>query len=175
MNKRKGFTIIEVVLVLAIAGLIFLMVFIALPALQRSQRNAGCKNNLTVAIGLLQNYKSNNRGVMVGFGPGREYGFNRTTGEGSDHPFWGYYINSEMSDDLTFKVHPGPLVEFWSPGSVTTNSYGRIIAFLNSECIAPSLSYVVGEPVLRRKVGSSAIWTILEQGGSGRMIYCQDF
>lgn len=33
---KKGFTIIEVVLVLAIAGLIFLMVFLALPALQRS-------------------------------------------------------------------------------------------------------------------------------------------
>ncbi|OYX35483.1 hypothetical protein B7Z00_05080, partial [Candidatus Saccharibacteria bacterium 32-50-10] len=31
--KQKGFTIIEVVLVLAIAALIFLMVFIALPAL----------------------------------------------------------------------------------------------------------------------------------------------
>ena len=42
MNKHKqkqGFTIIEVVLVLAIAALIFLMVFMALPALQRSQRD----------------------------------------------------------------------------------------------------------------------------------------
>ena len=35
-NLNPGFTIIEVVLVLAIAGLIFLMVFIALPAIQRS-------------------------------------------------------------------------------------------------------------------------------------------
>jgi prepilin-type N-terminal cleavage/methylation domain-containing protein len=41
INKPKahGFTIIEVVLVLAIAGLIFLIVFLALPALQRSQRD----------------------------------------------------------------------------------------------------------------------------------------
>ena len=38
-KSKKGFTIIEVVLVLAIAGLIFLMVFVALPALQRSQRD----------------------------------------------------------------------------------------------------------------------------------------
>ena len=38
-DNKKGFTIIEVVLVLAIAGLIFAMVFIALPALQRSQRD----------------------------------------------------------------------------------------------------------------------------------------
>ena len=37
-QNKKGFTIIEVVLVLAIAGLIFLMVFVALPALQRGQR-----------------------------------------------------------------------------------------------------------------------------------------
>ncbi|MBR2709803.1 type II secretion system protein [Candidatus Saccharibacteria bacterium] len=36
---KKGFTIIEVVLVLAVAGLIFLMVFVALPALQRNQRD----------------------------------------------------------------------------------------------------------------------------------------
>lgn len=37
--KQRGFTIIEVVLVLAIAGLIFLVVFLAVPALQASQRN----------------------------------------------------------------------------------------------------------------------------------------
>ena len=39
-SQAVGFTIIEVILVLAIAGLIFLMVFIALPALQRSQRDS---------------------------------------------------------------------------------------------------------------------------------------
>ena len=39
-HNKKGFTIIEVVLVLAIAGLIFLMVFVALPALQRGQRDS---------------------------------------------------------------------------------------------------------------------------------------
>ena len=32
-STKKGFTIIEVVLVLAVAGLIFLMIFLALPAL----------------------------------------------------------------------------------------------------------------------------------------------
>lgn len=38
-NSNKGFTIIEVMIVLAIAGLIMLVVFLAVPALQRSQRN----------------------------------------------------------------------------------------------------------------------------------------
>ena len=42
--KDRGFTIIEVVLVLAIAALIFLMVFIALPALQASQRDTGVQH-----------------------------------------------------------------------------------------------------------------------------------
>ena len=41
--KERGFTIIEVVLVLAIAALIFLMVFVALPALQASQRDSARK------------------------------------------------------------------------------------------------------------------------------------
>lgn len=44
---RTGFTIIEVVLVLAIAGLIFLMIFIALPSLQRSQRDQTRKNDVS--------------------------------------------------------------------------------------------------------------------------------
>jgi len=61
-NKEKGFTIIEVVLVLAIAGLIFLMVFIALPALQRGQRDTQRKNDLSRAMTAVNNYQSNNRG-----------------------------------------------------------------------------------------------------------------
>lgn len=38
-KKTEGFTIIEVLIVLAIAGLIMLIVFLAVPALQRNQRN----------------------------------------------------------------------------------------------------------------------------------------
>ena len=39
LKQRGGFTIIEVVLVLAIAGLIMIMVFVALPSMQKAQRN----------------------------------------------------------------------------------------------------------------------------------------
>lgn len=38
-NRSEGFTIIEVLIVLAIAGLIMLIVFLAVPALQRNSRN----------------------------------------------------------------------------------------------------------------------------------------
>jgi prepilin-type N-terminal cleavage/methylation domain-containing protein len=63
-NKEKGFTIIEVVLVLAIAGLIFLMVFIALPALQRNQRDTQRRNDLSRAQTAVTNYQTNNRNKL---------------------------------------------------------------------------------------------------------------
>ena len=63
-NTKKGFTIIEVVLVLAIAGLIFLMVFLALPALQRSQRDTQRKNDASRLRAAVTDYSSNNRGHL---------------------------------------------------------------------------------------------------------------
>lgn len=60
--KKRGFTIIEVVLVLAIAGLIFLMVFIALPALQRSQRNTRRRQDISrISTAVTQYLASNNK------------------------------------------------------------------------------------------------------------------
>jgi len=61
-KNKKGFTIIEVVLVLAIAGLIFLMVFIALPALQRSQRNTQREDDLSRVLTAANDFQSNNNG-----------------------------------------------------------------------------------------------------------------
>lgn len=63
-NSQKGFTIVEVSLVLAIAGLIFLMVFIALPALQRSQRDAKRRDDVGELLTAIQKYQNNNRGAL---------------------------------------------------------------------------------------------------------------
>ena len=65
-NNKKGFTIIEVVLVLAIAGLIFLMVFIALPALQRSQRNTRRRQDMSRVLSAFNDYQANNSGKVPG-------------------------------------------------------------------------------------------------------------
>ncbi|MBQ3469733.1 type II secretion system protein [Candidatus Saccharibacteria bacterium] len=67
-QTKKGFTIIEVVLVLAIAGLIFLMVFLALPALQRSQRDTQRRDDLARFQTAIANYQTNNRGKIPGNG-----------------------------------------------------------------------------------------------------------
>ena len=63
-KSKTGFTIIEVVLVLAIAGLIFLMVFVALPALQRSQRDAQRRQDVSRVAAALTQYQTNNGGDL---------------------------------------------------------------------------------------------------------------
>ena len=63
-KKQQGFTIIEIMIVLAIAGLIMLIVFLAVPALQRTSRNTQRKNdtgNILTAIGT---FISNNNGTL---------------------------------------------------------------------------------------------------------------
>ncbi|MFZ1812598.1 MAG: type II secretion system protein [Candidatus Saccharimonadales bacterium] len=66
MNTRKqhGFTIIEVVLVLAIAGLIFLMVFIALPALQKGQRDTQRRNDVSRFRAQVNQFQANSKGAV---------------------------------------------------------------------------------------------------------------
>ena len=64
-KSKKGFTIIEVVLVLAIAGLIFLMVFVALPALQRNQRDTQRRQDYADLASNIINRTTNNNGNPI--------------------------------------------------------------------------------------------------------------
>lgn len=63
-SKKRGFTIIEVSLVLAIAGLIFLMIFVALPALQRSARDTKRREDMMELASQLKKFQTNNRGAL---------------------------------------------------------------------------------------------------------------
>ncbi len=64
-SKSQGFTIIEVLIVLAIAGLIILIVFLAVPSLQRNSRNTQRKNDITGILGAMSEYSSNNGGKVA--------------------------------------------------------------------------------------------------------------
>lgn len=68
VKKIRGFTIIEVSLVLAIAGLIFLMVFVALPSLQRGQRDAQRREAVMTLLEELKKFQENNRGSLPNSG-----------------------------------------------------------------------------------------------------------
>lgn len=63
-QNQKGFTIIEVMIVLVIAAIILLIVFLAVPALQRNSRNTQRKNDVANTIAAVNEFASNNQGRL---------------------------------------------------------------------------------------------------------------
>ena len=147
-TNKKGFTIIEVVLVLAIAGLIFLMVFIALPALQRSQRDSQRRQDVSKVMSQLQSYQTNNRGSI----PANHTALN----------------NTNFSDNY-LKRSAG---EFKDPQ--TGNDY----TFTNNTPSTATMQYVVGQScngenfTTGTSKGSRVAAIRIKLEGSG--FYCQD-
>lgn len=68
-KRAEGFTIIEVMIVLAIAGLIMVIVFIAVPQLQRNQRDNARQSIADRVKAEMETYAGNNQG---------QYPFNTT-------------------------------------------------------------------------------------------------
>lgn len=64
-SNQTGFTIIEVMIVLAIAGLIMLIVFLAVPALQRNSRNSQRKADVGRELSAATEVISNNNGAVT--------------------------------------------------------------------------------------------------------------
>ena len=92
---KKGFTIIEVVLVLAIAGLIFMMVFIAFPSLARSQRDTQRKRNLATILTAFEHWHSSHRKTIVD-----DYGMRHNKNNGFC-TFFNEYIDENVVDPST--------------------------------------------------------------------------
>jgi prepilin-type N-terminal cleavage/methylation domain-containing protein len=88
-NKIQGFTIIEVMIVLAIAGLIMLIVFLAVPALQRNSRNTQRSNDASRVIAAINECVNNNNGLLANCGD-----FNNTNSVGG-------YITITQNQQLT--------------------------------------------------------------------------
>lgn len=138
-GNKKGFTIIETSLVLAIAGLILVMVFIALPALQRQQRDTKRKDDAMHFMQALKNYQSNNRGAMPSkasdaVSPSQVYknGY-------IDNAYWGSVEESDINDNSWGKFYIDYLGEnFLSPSG---NNYG----FTISKCVEKDSSDVCSE------------------------------
>ncbi len=115
MSKKRGFTIIEVVLVLAIAGLIFMMVFIALPSLRRAQRDTQRKNNLSSIVASMNDwYKHNSKSVTDVFG-------SRNSSNGFC-TFYKRYVGDELKDPRTGEPYK---VALWNSTNVTNCKNGK--------------------------------------------------
>ena len=149
--KKKGFTIIEVVLVLAIAGLIFLMVFLALPALQRSQRDTARKNTLSTVTAAITSYMGNMNGQLPA----------AKSGVGSGDAF-GKYITEVLNDGYTINV-----IQYASGGSAAADTE-TIVIVRAAQCGASGTnSYVSGT------ARQAAAFVKLESG-SGATYYCEN-
>ncbi len=155
-TSTSGFTIIEVVLVLAIAGLIFLMVFIALPALQRSQRDTQRKDDVGKFLSQINSYQSNNRGSV----PPSD------TTSAAD-PFVSQYLRADgdqfadpSGDDYTVTAHTGTAPD---ASSITSDDLGTI--YYNTRVVCGGGGNLTAST--SRKV---AVRTYLEGGG----IYCSN-
>ena len=98
IKSKKGFTIIEVVLVLAIAGLIFLMVFVALPALQRSQRDTARRNDIARVDTSLTQYQTNHQ--------------NSTTTLPTGHSTWVPTDDEQKNGTITCSANSGEACKF---------------------------------------------------------------
>lgn len=168
-QQKTGFTIIEVVLVLAIAGLIFLMVFIALPALQSSQRDQARKSDVSTMASAVSNFTGNNRGKfptttqLSGVSTGLP---NTTTGK------FGGYAQS-ISTNIT-KITSVP------SGSTTTTSRpvvdGEIVVVQGTRCGDSAVASGSPATATQRYTTGSArqftVTTLIEAGGGST--FCQD-
>ena len=97
-NSNKGFTIIEVLIVLAIAGLILAIVFLAVPQLQRNSRDNQRQNVGTRLAAELNTYSGNNQGSFpfTGITATTPAGAQLCTSIGVPkgcNDFWSRYVN----------------------------------------------------------------------------------
>ena len=136
LRTQKGFTIIEVVLVLAIAGLIFLVVFLALPQLQRSRRDTQRRSDLGRILASLETYAGNHNGeypkdTSTSFGntksdEGTFLGTYYGSDNGFEDPLGPDYVRIDVGDSVSL-VDPGEL-DYNDDGDCAGETTGRTIS-----------------------------------------------
>ena len=154
-DNKKGFTIIEVVLVLAIAGLIFAMVFIALPALQRSQRDQSRKNDTSTVAAAINNWNSANRN-------------GGTFNEESLRKYVEKLDQYDKSSELKVAT----------PGASMSVASNEIKVMRGKKCPnstpAPSADDPANITLQNGSSRNAAVVVLLENNGSQKQLYCQD-
>lgn len=105
-KTQKGFTIIEVALVLAIAALIFLTVFLAVPALQRNQRNDARKRDVSSVVAAVTAYMSNNPTKNLATMQKGENAIDETTGKSKDNALGKYLDTLSNNTEQVMVIDP---------------------------------------------------------------------
>lgn len=139
--KRKrddGFTIIEVMIVLAIAGLIMLIVFLAVPALQRTSRNTQRKNDVSALLSAYTDYVNNNGGQI----PSSCDGTSGSTCFISNAKL-GYYAGNTANVSFTKKTGASAISDPNSPDKVVIANYSKCASATQSTSTNATMRSVV--------------------------------
>lgn len=145
-KSNKGFTIIEVMIVLAIAGLIILIVLLAIPALQRNSRNTAIKNDVTAVTSTIGEFASNNDGASP-------------TAAGSTYtPATGTLVlNNATGTQATGRLQANTAVAFTGTPGTTP---GSIVILLGQRCNASN-----GFAVTASNRSAAVLYNIETAGG----------
>lgn len=163
-KSQKGFTIIEVMIVLAIAGLILLIVFLAVPALQRNARNTQRKNDAAGILGAVSSYIANNNGNPpgnVGTGSGANElkicGTSCTTG------------NTELAKLGFYRTQPTMDISF-AKAPVGFPPETNLVILVGYKCPAAAGT----APTPAERSGRTAVALFALESGSGTTNVCQE-
>lgn len=63
-RRMSGFTIVELLVVIAVAGLIISLVFLAIPSLERNSRNGLRRQDVSLALQAVSHYELNDTGAF---------------------------------------------------------------------------------------------------------------
>jgi type II secretory pathway pseudopilin PulG len=186
-KKSNGFTIIEIALVLAVAALIFLVIFLAVPALQRNQRDNARKRDMTLAAEILINYQANTGRQLpplplIGGTPYTRCDdgkFRNTCGyEGGNDSFPSYLNDLQTFDKVTIYLDGGFATEQYSYAYLASTffpnpeswrwsndpNWATLLILFGTKCDSANKRIVTD---LKQHF---ALITYLENGG----VYCQD-
>lgn len=148
-KRSEGFTIIEVLIVLAIAGLILLIVFLAVPALQRNSRNTAIKNDAQNVLGGVSEFMGANNGKL----PTNVAGTGKIV-----------YTAAATDNETSINVQGSTVVS--TPGAMTINADGpgggKIEVFLGTRCDGTSSTRAVAAVYSIETAGDAAVWQCAE-------------
>lgn len=96
LKIKKGFTLIEIVIVLAIAALIMVIVFFAVAGAQRTRKDQQRKDLVARVVSQLENYASNNSGCFPAYAS--FVGAANSTTCGLTPSFWAAYMPNTAAD-----------------------------------------------------------------------------
>jgi len=126
LKNQKGFTIIEILIVLAIAGLILTIVFLAVPQLQRNTRDNQRQNVASRLSSELGTYSSNNQGTFPFNGAGASWVACTTLAASQGCNDWySRYINGNVNindpktgSPFTVNMSTSTTLPAWAAGNV---------------------------------------------------------